>query len=132
MKKERHNDMTKRKRNTFEYVSAKKYDGAMGRCYRETDNSYKNYGARGIRVCTEWINSLNSFRDWARRKLAYLGISEEEFIKNPKEYQLDRIDSNGHYTPLNCTFSSSLVNQRNKTNRTKRIIISAEGEEILV
>ena len=35
------------------------------RCYDETNVQYKNYGARGIKVCDEWRNSVESFYDWA-------------------------------------------------------------------
>lgn len=51
-----------KKGNNFNYLAGKKYDGMLGRCYRETDRSYKNYGARGIRVCSDWIQDINNFK----------------------------------------------------------------------
>ncbi len=38
------------------------------RCYKEDNPSYENYGARGIEVCNEWINSFENFyRDMGPR-----------------------------------------------------------------
>ena len=113
----------------FDYKSGKKYDGMMGRCYRENDPSFKNYGLKGVKVCSEWIKDLNSFRNWIRSELVRIDVSESMFIENSSYYQLDRIDSNGHYSPLNCRICSPQQNARNKSN-IKRIITSAEGEEI--
>lgn len=121
-----------KKPKTFAYVCGKKYDGFMGRCYRPRDISYKNYGAKDIRVCSEWIKSIDSFRKWVRKELKVLNISDADFILNSSKYQIDRIDGKGHYSPNNCPFSSPLVNGRNKTNRMNRFLTSAEGEEILV
>jgi hypothetical protein len=121
-----------KKIKTVDFVLSKKYDGFMGRCYRPTDRSYKNYGAKGIRVCSEWIKDIDAFRIWAKQKLKELNIKDSDFVANPKKYQIDRINGYKHYSPDNCTFSSPTVNGRNKTNRTKRVVISSEGEEILV
>lgn len=34
----------------------KKWSHMLSRCNSEKDISYKNYGARGIKVCDEWYN----------------------------------------------------------------------------
>jgi len=124
--------MTAPKKKHFGYVSLKKYDGMMGRCYREKDASYSNYGARGIRVAKEWILDINNFRSWLLLELDRLEINVEEFINNSSQYQLDRIDRSGHYTPNNCRLVSPQVNGRNRNSRKLDIIISAEGEEICI
>jgi hypothetical protein len=124
--------MPRPKIKTLNFVLSKKYDGFMGRCYRKKDPSYKNYGAKGIRVCSEWIKDIEAFRNWAKAKIQELNIEESDFITNSKKFHLDRINGYKHYSPDNCTFSSPMENGRNKTNRVKRIVISAEGEEILV
>lgn len=33
-----------------------RYRNMKRRCYDEKNISYKNYGARGIKVCNEWLN----------------------------------------------------------------------------
>ncbi len=113
----------------FRYYSGKKYDGMMGRCYRENDISYKNYGAKQIRVCSAWIKDIEIFRTWMLSQISSIGITEEEFVLNSKKYQLDRIDTHGNYTPENCKLSSPQENSRNKAKTMKKVI-SAEGEEI--
>ena len=116
------------KKKDFNYFTGKKYDGMMGRCYRETDISYKNYGGSGIRVCSSWIESLDSFRSWFRAELHKMNVSEEDFLKSPKDFTLDRIDPTAHYTPTNCRLVNMQVQARNKVKRKVKTIVSAEGE----
>lgn len=35
----------------------------IGRCYNENFNSYKNYGAKGVTVCEEWLNFSNFYKE---------------------------------------------------------------------
>ncbi len=114
---------------TFIYVTGKKYDGMMGRCYRPTDRSYHRYGERGIKVCSEWIKDINSFRQWVELELQELGISKDEFVANPRQFQLDRINTDSDYTPGNCRLASPQLNGRNKSGLLKQVV-SAEGEII--
>ena len=124
--------MTRPRKISFGYATNKKYDGMMGRCYREADRSYKNYGGRGIRVCLAWITDIESFRNWVRAELLRLGITEEEFATNSKSLQLDRTDVNGHYTPENCRLVSPQKNGRNKRKSTRRLYETAEGITVVV
>lgn len=121
--------MAKSRVKDFNYVSSKKYDGMIGRCYRKKDISYKNYGAKGIKVTSEWIKDINTFRVWLLEKISELDISVEDFVANSKSYQLDRIDSNGNYTSNNCRICSPQANSRNK-NKNLNSVVSAEGEVI--
>lgn len=38
------------------------------RCYNSNDKFYKNYGGKGIKVCTTWKNNFASFREWANNE----------------------------------------------------------------
>lgn len=60
------------------------------RCYSPCNNRYRLYGGRGIRVCDEWKNSFEAFREWALSN----GYAENLTI--------DRIDPDGDYCPDNC------------------------------
>jgi hypothetical protein len=122
----------KRVRGGFDYISGKKYDGMLGRCYRKNDGSFKLYGGRGIRVCLAWIEDIDVFRAWVREQLAELGVTEQEFAENSAKYQLDRHDCDGHYTPENCRFVSAQKNMRNTRNRERLEIVSAEGIKIAI
>lgn len=122
----------KKRTKDFNYYAGKKYDGMMGRCYRPSDRSYFNYGGRGIKVCSDWIKDINNFKSWLLGQIELLGIDIEYFVQNSNKLQLDRIDSESHYTPTNCRLINPQTNMRNRRCRVlnKKVLISAEGEKI--
>lgn len=80
------------------------YAGMKSRCYNENDTAYKNYGARGITICNEWIDDFVSFYNWAVKN----GYSDE--------LSIDRINVNGNYEPNNCRWITQKMQARNKRN----------------
>jgi hypothetical protein len=121
--------MKKKIKKDFIHVSGKKYDAMMGRCYRDTDSSYKSHGGRGIKVCYSWIEDINNFRKWLLEEIIRLGTTTEKFVEFSRTYQLDRVDPNGHYTPENCRLTDSQTNIRNQRRTKGKTIISAEGKK---
>jgi hypothetical protein len=119
--------MNNMRKKDFKYLVGKRYDGMMGRCYRESDRSYKSYGAKGIRVAESWIRDINCFTLWLIEELKNVEITIEEFTKNSRSIQLDRIDPRGHYTPINCRLVSPQANNRNRILNKGKTIVSAEG-----
>lgn len=83
------------------------------RCYNPHDPKYKNYGARGITICQEWIHNFLSFQTWALEN----GYAEHLTI--------DRIDVNGPYSPSNCRWATCKVQSNNKTDN---VILEYHGE----
>lgn len=77
--------------------------GMRDRCNRETNQDYKYYGGKGIRVDFIWDDYLE-FKRWSI-------INGYEPNKN---LQIDRIDSNKNYSPNNCRWVSPRINQRNR------------------
>lgn len=84
------------------------------RCYNPKDKYYSIYGGRGIVVCEEWLNSFESFRDWAIQN----GYTDDLTI--------DRINTNGNYEPSNCRWVS-FREQANNTRRNR--IVEYHGEK---
>lgn len=74
----------------------------LSRCYNPHDKRYSEYGGRGIKVCDEWKNSFEAFRDWALAN----GYTDDLTI--------DRMDTNGDYCPTNCRFITRAENNRNR------------------
>jgi hypothetical protein len=93
------------------------YDRMKHRCYSTKDKYYKNYGARGIKVCEEWLKDSRNFYRWA---------IENGFDENAPYMKctLDRIDVNGDYSPENCRFVD-IKTQCN--NRTTNFLITYDG-----
>lgn len=74
------------------------------RCENAAIRQYKNYGAKGVRVCEEW-SSVTVFVEWALRSGYASNLT------------LDRIDPTKDYTPDNCRWiplSKQGGNRRNK------------------
>lgn len=87
----------------------------MARCYRNKAPCYKNYGGRGIYVCKEWHDSA-VFIKWA----------EQNGLRNGLE--IDRIDNDQKYSPINCSIATRAINNRN-TSRSK--IWNIKGKKYL-
>ena len=83
------------------------------RCNNQNDKNYKNYGARGIKVCDEWQNSYDLFRKWAINN----GYKESLTI--------DRADNNGNYCPENCRWATR-EQQNNNTRQNHYIEYNGE------
>lgn len=72
------------------------------RCLNENNPAYKNYGARGITICKEWINNPEAFINWSINNGWTPGL------------ETDRINNDGNYGPDNCRFVIRSVNMMNR------------------
>lgn len=87
------------KTNTKEF---KIWYGMKRRCYDIKHKSYKYYGAKGITVCPEWINSFEKFL--------------EDMGKVTEGYSLDRIDGTKGYYKENCRWATIKQQNDNRKN----------------
>lgn len=78
------------------------WSNMKARCYNENNNRYQYYGAKGIAVYADWVNDFTAFYEWA----IMTGYKDELTI--------DRIDSNGDYTPNNCRWATSSTQSANR------------------
>lgn len=76
------------------------------RCYNNQAKSYKDYGAIGVTVCTEWLNNYEVFKEWA--------VSHGY----TKDLTIDRINGALIYSPSTCRWTTKNIQARNHRIRT--------------
>ena len=68
------------------------------RCFNPNGHEYHRYGGRGITICDEWKDNPVAFVDWCLSHGYKKGL------------EIDRIDNDGNYEPVNCQFISKTEN----------------------
>lgn len=86
------------------------------RCNNKNALIYKDYGGKGINVCSEW-SSFKTFYEWAICN----GYKEDLTI--------DRINGKEGYSPENCRWTTYVV-QNNNTSRNHLIEFNGETHTI--
>lgn len=89
------------------------------RCLNPNNKRYINYGGRGVTICKDWDNYA-VFRDWALNNGYEDGLT------------IERINVDGNYEPLNCTWITNAKQQTNTTRSVKYLgVCEAEWERVL-
>lgn len=86
------------------------------RCYDETDDSFANYGGRGIVVCDRWLKDFATFY--------------EDMGDRPAGMTLGRIDNEGNYDVGNCRWETSWDQSTNKRT-TVWVTIGGERRKLV-
>lgn len=81
------------------------------RCLKPKHKQFRDYGARGITVCDEWIDDFQAFFD-------HIGL------RPSPRHSIDRIDNDRGYEPGNVRWATKKEQQR---NRRTNVIVTAFG-----
>jgi len=82
---------------TTEYIS---WFNMKQRCQNPKHPRFKDWGARGIRVCDRWQTFSNFFEDMGK--------------KPSKTHSIDRINNDGNYEPTNCRWATKSEQSKNR------------------
>jgi len=93
---------SKRSGDSPEYYT---WASMMKRCYNPNWVNYKNYGARGIKVCDRWHDFRNFLADMGNR---------------PAGMFIERIENEKGYGPENCKWSTRI--EQTKNTRSNRML----------
>lgn len=84
------------------------WNNMKSRCYNPKNKCYKNYGARGIAICDEWLDFAN-FAKWAYSS----GYQEDA---DYGKCTIERKNVNKGYNPENCCWADEMTQANNKTD----------------
>jgi hypothetical protein len=79
------------------------WGGMKERCFDFSNKAFSDYGGRGIKVCSEWLD-YETFHAWAMAKGYKEGVS------------IERINNDGNYEPSNCKWIESSKQASNRRN----------------
>jgi len=102
------------RRDEVEYLT---WLGMKKRCYKETNKSFKRYGARGIKVCDRWLN-----KDGYKNFLEDMG-------RRPEGLSLDRTDNDKGYSPSNCRWATA---KQQANNRSSNVLLEVDGKVLSI
>ena len=102
----------------YDSILKEKFYNMKNRCYSEKNISYKNYGGKGIKVCDEWLNDFNKFKEWALNN----GFK--------RHLTIDRIDNSKGYSPDNCRWVTQSFNTAHNTRNKSNEMLEQKGKTI--
>lgn len=88
------------------------WTGMKIRCNCVNSPRYKDYGGRGIKICSEWLN-FDNFCLWALSNGYKDGLT------------IERINNDEGYNPQNCTW---ITNEKQASNKRNSRIFTHNGE----
>jgi hypothetical protein len=83
--------------------TAKTFSYMKTRCLNTKHNTYKDYGAKGIKICDRWLEEY---------PVGFQNFIDDMGLR-PDNGTLDRIDGTKGYTPDNCRWATLRIQQAN-------------------
>lgn len=102
---------TKKKHGLYAHDLYKIWTCIKQRCYYEKSISYKNYGAKGVKMCEEWISDPEAFIKWSISNGWRKGLQIDKDIK-ANEKGIPAI----LYSPEMCQYITPKMNSNNRKN----------------
>ncbi len=86
------------------------------RCLNPNNPAYHHYGGRGIKICSQWLKSFESF---------YSDMGDPP----TEQHEVDRINNDGNYCKENCRWATR-SQQMSNTRRVKYITFSGRTQTL--
>lgn len=96
--------------------------GMKTRCYNQNEESYKDYGGRGVVVCEGWLKNFKAFYEWAIVNGWGKGLDIDKDII-AKELGVEPL----LYSPERCLF---VTRKRNNNTRRDNHYVTVGGVEM--
>ena len=83
------------------------------RCFNQNNHGYKDYGARGITLESDWINNFPLFQQYV---MSLPNFNEDNIGRNG--ITLDRYENNGNYEKGNLRWVTMEIQTRNRRKKS--------------
>lgn len=91
-----------------------RYYSMIKRCYNEKSDHYASYGAIGVRVCKEWLDSFDNFKNWA------INNGYKKHLELDKDIMSKKLGlTTAVYSPETCMFVTSEENNKHRKTITR-------------
>jgi len=85
----------------------KRWDHMIERCTSPANKSFRDYGARGIKVCERWLGGDG-------QKTGFECFVADMGPMPAPHLTIERSNTDGHYEPGNCSWANRTVQNRNR------------------